>query len=80
MSSAGTGWTGEADGVRRRRAIGCGTIVSWGKGSAVNALRNILSLGLLAGLLLGVAGCDDTIRGIGKDIKETGRAIEDAVR
>jgi predicted small secreted protein len=33
---------------------------------------------VLIGLGLGIAGCANTIRGMGRDIENTGDAIEDA--
>ncbi len=42
-----------------------------------NARRSILLL-LLAGLSLALTGCGNTIRGIGRDLENTGDAIEDA--
>nr|WP_099558936.1 entericidin A/B family lipoprotein [Hartmannibacter diazotrophicus] len=35
---------------------------------------------LLVTVTLGIAACDNTIRGIGKDVKDTGRAVEDSVK
>lgn len=41
----------------------------------IKPLRLIAALLLVAGAL---AGCDNTIRGAGQDIQDTGEAIEDA--
>jgi predicted small secreted protein len=41
-------------------------------------VRRFLLLFLLAGFSVAVAGCGNTIRGIGRDIEKTGDAIEDA--
>lgn len=44
----------------------------------VDAARR-LALVAAAALTVGtLAACDDTIRGIGRDIRDTGQAIEDA--
>ena len=38
-------------------------------------ITKLVVLGLLAASL-GLTGCANTIRGVGKDVKETGRAVE----
>lgn len=47
-------------------------------------MRSILRKATLLVMLLGftavVAACDNTIRGVGRDIQETGDALEDATR
>ena len=41
-------------------------------------LARIVAVAGLIAATLALSACDDTIRGIGRDIKDTGRAIEDA--
>ena len=43
------------------------------------SLRRGLFLATLAAIALGLAGCENTIRGAGEDVRETGQAVEDAV-
>ena len=38
-------------------------------------LSKIVVLGVLA-VSLGLAGCANTVRGVGKDVKDTGKAVE----
>lgn len=38
-------------------------------------LSKIVALGVVA-LSLGLAGCANTVRGVGKDVKDTGRAVQ----
>jgi predicted small secreted protein len=45
---------------------------------AMTLFRRALCLTLLAATLAGLAACSNTIRGIGRDVHQTGRAIEDA--
>lgn len=40
-------------------------------------LRQMAALMVVAGLILGLAGCN-TVEGVGKDVKATGGAIEKA--
>ena len=44
----------------------------------MSKLQRFILLGLLAAFSVGVAGCGNTIRGIGRDLENTGDAIEDA--
>jgi predicted small secreted protein len=41
-------------------------------------LARLVPVAALIGATVALSACDDTIRGIGRDIKDTGRAIEDA--
>lgn len=43
-----------------------------------SVLRNLSIPAALLGILLAVSACDNTIRGIGADVRETGDAVEDA--
>ena len=43
------------------------------------SLRRRLFLATLATIALGLAACENTIRGAGEDVRETGQAVEDAV-
>jgi predicted small secreted protein len=43
------------------------------------SLRRRLFLATLAATALGLAACENTIRGAGEDVRETGQAVEDAV-
>ena len=43
-------------------------------------LRKATLLVMLLGFTAVVAACDNTIRGVGRDIQETGDALEDATR
>jgi len=38
-----------------------------------------IGLWLMLGMMLTVAACDNTIRGVGRDAQESGDAIEDSV-
>jgi len=42
-------------------------------------VRTICFVVLLASAATALAGCENTIRGFGRDARETGQAIEDAV-
>ena len=46
----------------------------------MTVLRRAVLLVVLAALSPGLAGCENTIRGIGRDVHQTGRAIEDAAQ
>ncbi|HEX9904592.1 MAG TPA: entericidin A/B family lipoprotein [Propylenella sp.] len=43
-------------------------------------LRRAVLLAVLAAMGLSLAACENTIRGIGRDVHQTGRAIEDAAK
>ena len=43
------------------------------------SLRRGIFLLILAATGFGLAACENTIRGAGEDIRETGQAVEDAV-
>lgn len=42
-------------------------------------LSRIVSLAAVLACALAVSACANTIRGVGKDVKSTARAVEDAV-
>jgi predicted small secreted protein len=42
--------------------------------------RRALSLVLLLTTVVGLTACSNTIRGVGRDMHQTGHAIEDAVK
>ena len=44
----------------------------------MSIVQRCLMLIVLIGFGLGIAGCANTIRGVGRDIENTGDAIEDA--
>ena len=46
----------------------------------MSALRLSRLLLVLAAASLGLAACENTIRGAGKDLHETGQAVEDAIK
>ena len=43
----------------------------------MTALRRPLYILLLAAFGIGLAACENTIRGVGRDVQETGEAVED---
>ena len=45
----------------------------------MSIIRRGVFLVLLAGMGFGLAACENTIRGAGRDVAETGEAVEDAV-
>jgi predicted small secreted protein len=42
-------------------------------------LRRGVSLVLLVAMAIGLAACENTIRGVGRDVRETGEAVGDAM-
>jgi predicted small secreted protein len=42
-------------------------------------IRKVVFYALLAAFGFGLAACENTIRGAGRDIQETGEAVEDTV-
>ncbi len=43
-------------------------------------LARCVFLGLVFATIAGLAGCANTIRGVGRDMHQTGQAIEDAAQ
>ncbi len=41
--------------------------------------RRLGLLAILAGAALGMAACDQTVRGVGQDIRDTGQAVGDQI-
>ncbi len=41
-------------------------------------LKKLSMLGVLGVMVMGLAACDNTIRGIGEDINESAEAVEDS--
>jgi predicted small secreted protein len=42
--------------------------------------RRVIALAALIATLAGLAACANTIRGVGRDMHQTGQAIEDAAK
>ena len=52
-------------------------VLLFSRATVMTTIRRSVLLALLATLGFGLAACENTIRGVGRDVQETGEAVED---